>query len=194
MNYKYTFASCQLDWFTHITTAESSIATILNYQYHQLFLLGPKAWNTSSSLFALYISWGHTRTKAHTHAHPHTHVYPSCYRDIPQLLGEWVIFVFVYVCFLAACLLLRQLAIAILQEWTMTFDSITADWIGSPPAAGWLPSTIPCGDTARATHCLQSPLLTPSLPHPSQYPSTSPAPIHPSVLPSFSSPASLCFS
>lgn len=100
----------------------------------------------------------------------------------------------VYVCFLAACLLLRQLAIAILQEWTMTFDSITADWIGSPPAAGWLPSTIPCGDTARATHCLQSPLLTPSLPHPSQYPSTSPAPIHPSVLPSFSSPASLCFS
>lgn len=74
----------------------------------------------------------------------------------------------------------------------MTFDSITADWIGPPPpaptpppssSAGRLPSTTPCSVTARGTHCLQSPLLTSLLPLPPlMYPSTSPIPRSSSIL------------
>lgn len=88
------------------------------------------------------------KDKRHTHAH----MFPSCYQDILQLLGDWVI------C-LCVCVLLRQLATAILQEWTLTFDSITADWIGSPPHC-W---------TAAQHHSLQwhtqgrtLPIVTPS--------------------------------
>lgn len=101
----------------------------------------------SSASFSLYLMETH-KDKRHTHAH----MFPSCYQDILQLLGDWVI------C-LCVCVLLRQLATAILQEWTLTFDSITADWIGSPPHC-W---------TAAQHHSLQwhtqghtLPIVTPS--------------------------------
>lgn len=151
-----------------ITAAESSIATIFNHQYDQFFTpvdLHRAEGMKLLSVGAAYFSRGHARTKARSHARPHSHVWAPCYPDTLQLPEEWVIgpFLCVCVCFLASRLLPRQLAIAILQEWTVTFDSITADWIGSPLAAGCLPSTIPCSDRSRATHRLHSPQLTPLL-------------------------------
>lgn len=186
-----------------MTAVESSIATILNHQYHQLCLtvhftpVDPGRTKGIKHLFlsvrAFYFTRTHKDKSRGPRTPPHTctllviRIYSSCWET------EWSVCFCVYVCFSAPCLLLRQLARVILQEWTVTFDSITADWIGSPPAAGWLPSAIPSSDTAKATYCRQSPLLTPPT-HPLAHPSTSPAPADPSEPPLFSSSATLCFS
>lgn len=71
----------------------------------------------------------------------------------------------VFVCFSPASWQWR-----VLQQRTLTSDSITADWIGSLPAAGWPPAARARSDTAGATHCLQPPVLNPPIPPPSSSP------------------------